>query len=99
MLPGVIQNSLVFTEGYLLEQDFFCKHIIDACENSNYKIDEMQELPLGSVEHVRPKGDKIIKAVQFTDAHLDLDYVTGAEANCQNVLCCRQVIENPEKPA
>lgn len=27
--------------------------------------------------------------VQFTDLHMDLDYVTGAAAECDDVICCR----------
>jgi sphingomyelin phosphodiesterase len=30
--------------------------------------------------------------VQFTDLHIDLDYVVGSNMKCNNVLCCR--IEN-----
>ena len=27
--------------------------------------------------------------VQFTDLHLDLQYVVGSNKNCDNIICCR----------
>ena len=34
---------------------------------------------------------KTIKIVQFTDIHLDLKYVSGADKICSYVICCREV--------
>jgi hypothetical protein len=27
---------------------------------------------------------------QFTDIHIDLDYVVGSNGNCGDILCCRE---------
>lgn len=35
------------------------------------------------------KPRKTISLVQFTDLHIDLDYVPGSNKVCNNVLCCR----------
>lgn len=44
---------------------------------------------------------KTLSVVQFTDLHVDLDYVVGSNANCRNVLCCRAddgMADDPSKP-
>lgn len=43
-----------------------------------------------------------ISLVQFTDLHLDFDYVVGANNECKNVLCCRAengMAKDPNKAA
>lgn len=37
-----------------------------------------------------PKSEKeTIKFVQFTDAHLDKEYLVGSKTDCNFILCCR----------
>ena len=36
-----------------------------------------------------PAPRPTISLIQFTDLHLDLDYVVGSNNDCRNVLCCR----------
>lgn len=36
-----------------------------------------------------------LKIVQFTDIHLDLEYVSGTSKTCDMVICCRQVNGHP----
>lgn len=36
-----------------------------------------------------PENRSTISLVQFTDLHLDFDYVVGTNSECNNVLCCR----------
>ena len=40
-----------------------------------------------------------ISAIQFTDLHLDLDYVVGSNYDCRNVLCCRAENGMAEDPS
>ena len=46
-----------------------------------------------------PSPRPTISAVQFTDLHLDLDYVVGSNYDCRNVLCCRAEDGMAEDPA
>lgn len=36
------------------------------------------------------KPRRTIKFFQFTDLHLDLEYVEGASSKCREVICCRK---------
>lgn len=42
---------------------------------------------------------KTVSFIQFTDLHLDLDYLPGSSKTCKNVLCCRAEDGIPEDPA
>ena len=42
---------------------------------------------------------KTIKMLQFTDLHLDLDYVTGTAKRCSEILCCRAYDNEPVDPS
>ena len=42
---------------------------------------------------------KTLNIVQFTDLHLDLDYVEGSAIDCKDVLCCRADGGFPEDTA
>ena len=39
-----------------------------------------------------------ISLIQFTDVHLDLDYVVGSNILCNNMLCCRHEDGYPDDP-
>ena len=41
---------------------------------------------------------KVLKAVQVTDIHVDYKYTVGADAQCNNYLCCRPESGFPTEP-
>lgn len=43
-------------------------------------------------------GRKTFKAVHFSDAHVDLMYTPGTNANCNMPLCCRVENGYPSNP-
>lgn len=66
-------------------------------QNDNF-LDFMYEEIKAPTNVTRPT----ISLVQFTDLHLDLDYVVGSNMDCRNVLCCREedgMATDPSKAA
>ena len=64
---------------HLLRPDFACKHIIDMCPSSNYQVQELKPVTVEKTDYVDELYESMeiadtIKVVQFTDAHVDLDY-------------------------
>lgn len=59
----------------------------DLIANDSYVDDLYQQISND------PNKDKrnTLKIVQFTDIHLDLDYVSGTSNQCDMVICCRKV--------
>ncbi|KAF7316260.1 Sphingomyelin phosphodiesterase [Mycena indigotica] len=50
----------------------------------------------------RPSGKKPFQVVHFSDVHIDRQYVTDADADCNKPICCRNFPENlgpPKEPA
>ena len=49
------------------------------------------------IENDTNKSDrKTLKFVQFTDAHLDLDYKEGTLTSCKEPICCREKTGYPD---
>jgi sphingomyelin phosphodiesterase len=42
---------------------------------------------------------KTLKMVQFTDLHVDLEYVEGSAIDCGNIICCREDGGFPTDPS
>lgn len=47
---------------------------------------------------IKNKSRKTIKAVQFTDLHVDFDYAVGSDSQCNGLLCCRDYNGYPTEP-
>lgn len=45
-----------------------------------------------------PENRETLTFIQFTDLHLDLDYVPGSSVTCNTVMCCRAENGFPEDP-
>jgi sphingomyelin phosphodiesterase len=50
---------------------------------------------IASDSSVRPT----LSMIQFTDLHLDLEYMPGSSKTCKNVLCCRAEDGIPDDPS
>ncbi len=68
----------------------------DLIKNDDFQ-DELHK-QIASSEQQR----KTLSLIQFTDLHIDLDYIVGANKNCKNIICCRKengIATDPENAA
>ena len=92
---GAIIVENIFTK--YIENDFLCEKL-DLCSSEIPKkyIDPdvyakkiIEGKPKKTKEEVDKNG-KVIKVLQITDLHLDLDYKEGANGECTYPICCRE---------
>jgi sphingomyelin phosphodiesterase len=101
MMPVAIDS--IFSSW--LSPDYFCEEVAPACPYSSFvdspaawfmenildQISENANDYLNSLyDQIRTKDNRpTIRAVHFTNPHVDPQYTVGTDSECNNYLCCR----------
>lgn len=76
---------------------------LGACPNTTSvtlpPFDPVPQPPVPEVEaQYQPSGAGIVRVLHLTDMHWDMEYHVGANAECGQPMCCRQVQGAPSGP-